>query len=130
GTETVVVGLEVDLTIGERDLQAVQRGYEQTVRDIRDGVYGEAQTDADEARSAARQMTDSMLLMSTGQVDWDVTLLLVEEESGLYHEVTSSPVTVDLPQVRPPWLDLSVPEPPADLPSGTVVDYTTAEVRQ
>lgn len=131
GTREVTAALDVDLTVPDRDLATIQRGFEQTVKDVREGTYGASEEDLEAARSAARQMTDSMLLTSMGQVEWDVTLLLLERDSGLYQEVTSAPVTVDLPQVRPPWLDLDAgPDPVAEVPEGTVVDYTLADVRQ
>ncbi|WP_156875716.1 FtsX-like permease family protein [Ornithinimicrobium pekingense] len=137
GTREVTAVLDVELTVPERDLTTIQRGFEQTVRDVQEGTYGAPQEDLEAARSAARQMTDSMLLTSMGQVEWGVTLLLVEQGSGLYQEVSSAPVTVDLPQVRPPWLDLDAAadpapgeDPVAEVPEGTVVDYTLAQVRQ
>ncbi len=130
GTREVTARLAVDLTVGERDLEAIQQGYEQTLRDVREGVFGEPQTDEDLAADAARQLMDGMLLTSRGQVDWDVTLLLVDDAGGLYHEVTSAAVTVDLPQVLPPWVDPDAAEAPADVPAGTDVDYRDAQVRQ
>lgn len=128
-TDELEVALDVALTVDERTLEGLQRGYEQTVQDVRDGVYGTPEEDEEVARDTARQVMDTLLLRSLGQVEWQVTLLLVEEGSGLYHRVESAPVVLDLPQVRPPWVGPDAVEA-TEVPEGTVIDYTEADVRQ
>lgn len=127
GASEIEVELDVALGITEQDLAALQSGFEQSTKDMVEGLYGEPAESEQAARDMARTMTDSMLESSTGQVEWQVALLLVDRGTGLFHEVGSSPVDVTLPTIVPPWVAAGV-DPQAGPVTVPDVDYTTSEV--
>ncbi len=125
GTEEITITVDVDLTVDEDGLRGVQEGYEQTVKQVMAGVYGQAQPDEDQARDVAREMMDSQFLQADPQTGWTVTLRFVDTTHGLYRTVDGGTVDLELPTVTLPWTErVEAGEPVED------VDYTRAEVTQ
>lgn len=122
GTTSLTIDLDVDLTISEQGLAGVQANYEGIVADVIAGRFGVAQPDEELARDEARMMIDSGLVPPAEPLIWQVALRVVDS-TGLYHEVQSDRVEIDLPGVSLPWSEaVAAGERVSD------VDYTRAQV--
>ncbi|AXH97018.1 ABC transporter permease [Ornithinimicrobium avium] len=125
GTREVTVTVDVDLTADEKALEGVQAGFEQTVKDVMDGVFGQAQPDEAQARADARMMMDSQFVNAPSQTTWDLRLRFVDTTHGIYRTVDGGTVDLRMPAVTLPWT--------AQVEAGDQVediDYTRAEITQ
>ncbi len=121
GASEVRVRVDVDLSVDQDDLEGLQRGFEQTVKDVMAGTYGAPQEDEAAAREAARMLMDSSFEGGVQEASWVVTLRFVDTTAGLYRTVEGGAVVMQLPTLELPWADaVAAGEPVED------VDYTRA----
>ena len=123
GTSEVRVRVDVDLSVDDKDLEDLQRGFEQTVEDVMAGNFGAPEPDEDAAREAARMMMDSMFEGGQEEARWLLTLRLVDTTAGLFRSVQGGAVVMEMPTLELPWSDAVAAGEKVD-----DVDYTRAAV--